>query len=178
MQQCFDFEWCQDLAAHLAHMTASTRHNHPIMLHTTGVSFNVWEIGNTRRQLTPYNMRSADGNRMYPTLPPNPVTVDIRRPLPKIATELQRRLIDPALIWFTGANAWRTQDAAEQQRLAAIRRLFIGLGGTTPTHTEQIFGYDPYWTAQISSNGSVTLQIRSIDYEQALSIIESLQKGK
>ena len=180
MQQCLDYNWCENLAAHLVDVSISTFNDHPVFVHRTGLRWNVCEIPISRRRFSIYSMMAdnSNTNRECPIRPPTSITLDSHRPLPKLAQELQRRLIDPGLLWYAGANAWRIQDAAAQQRENAIRRLFIGLGGSSPTHTDQIFGYDPCWTAQISPSGSVSLQIRSIDYEQALSIIESLQKGK
>ena len=127
MQQCIDFNWCENLAAHLPDVSIGTSYNHPIFIHRSGLRLNVHAYyPGTRRRFSIYPVLADNSSRQYPTQPPDSITLDSKRPLPKLAQELQRRLIDPALIWFTGANAWRTQDNAEQQRLHAIRGLFSG----------------------------------------------------
>lgn len=125
MQQCLDFGWCENLAAHLVDVWIDKYHDHPVFVHRgpggRGLCWNVWEItGTTRRQFSIYNVLADNSNRQYPNPPPAPVSLDSRRPLPKLAAapkgHPQRRLIDPGLIWFVGATAWRIQDAAAQQR--------------------------------------------------------------
>jgi hypothetical protein len=176
MQMDQDFGWCRQIAEHLPNVTIINHNQYPLFAHSAGLHFRAWQHG-TRRQFSILPIHALDGsNRPYPNTPPNPITVDSRRTPPRIAAEIQRRLITPGLTWCAQAHTWQAQDAAEQQRHQAIRNLLISLGGSAPSHTELIYGYAPSWTAQINTNGTVTLCLKNIGYEHALDIIEQLQK--
>ncbi|MCE7980341.1 MAG: hypothetical protein DYG89_04055 [Caldilinea sp. CFX5] len=118
------------------------------------------------------------GRDLYHIKPPS-ISVNSHRQVSEIATEFTRRLEPAALDWWTKAIAWRAQRAAHQQRTADYATMLTLIG-----HGHELSGYrypvivsygSSNWKATIHDDGTVTLELRRISFEDAAQIVESLK---
>jgi len=148
----------------------------PVLLHTTGLEVAGYVNTYTRRlHFKPHQV--SQGPDLYYVEPPS-ISVHPQRKVSKIAAEFTRRLEPAALDWWTNAVAWRAQRAAHQQRTAEYANMLTLIG-----HGHQLSGYQhpvivsygsSNWKATIHDDGTVTLELRRISFEDAAQIVESL----
>lgn len=164
--------WLETQAAELAEITIAEQHQQLHLTHRDGLQIGVHTHLN-RMIFSAINLQARDTSLTCPIKPPSPITVDPHRAIVRIAAELQRRLIAPALPWYIQATAWQDEQAALFASKQATRAAFIAAGGRPHRdYSELVNG--PHWRAQINSADTVTLNLESLPTEKALAIVQLL----
>lgn len=182
LKHLLDFTLFHNLCRHLGHPPSAAWsviavHQKPVLLHSSGLEIAGYVDTYTQRlHFKPHQVRQ--GPELYHIEPPS-ISVDARRKVSKIAGEFTRRLEPAALNWWNDAIAWRAQRAAHQQRTAdyAAMLTIIGRGHHLPSYQYPVLvSYGPHnWKATIHDDGTVTLELRRIPFEDAAHILESLR---
>jgi len=164
--------WLETLAAELPQVNVTEVHHYLRLTHQQGVTISV----NSHLQRLVFgviNLQALDTNLDCPIKPPSTITVDPHRAITRIAAELQRRLIAPALPWYVQATAWQAEQAANFAAKQTTRAAFISAGGSQHSvYSDLVIGTQ--WRAQINSADTVTLNLESLPAEKALAIVQML----
>ena len=178
LQHLLDFSFFHHLCGHLSPAwSLIAMYEKPVLLHTTGLEIAGYIDTHTHRiHFKPH--QAHQGADLYHVAPPS-ISVDPRRKPTKVAAEFTRRLEPAALAWWTAATAWRTQRAAHHARLADYATMLttIGHGQPLPNHPNPVIvSAGPHnWRATLHDDGTVTLELRRLPFEDAADILEKLR---
>lgn len=178
LHHLLDFTFFHHLCDHLSPAwSVIAMYEKPVLLHTTGLEIAGYIDTHTHRlHFKPHQVQQ--GADLYHVAPPS-ISVDPRRKVTKVAAAFTRRLEPTALAWWTAATAWRAQRAAHQARVAdhATMLTIIGHGCHLPNYSQPVLvGSGPrHWRATIHDDGTVTLELRRLPFEDAADILEKLR---
>jgi hypothetical protein len=164
--------WVSSLTVYLPGVIMQERDRIPCLVHRSGLTISL-HLEKERLRFSVQPVYATVGEKyICPDAPP-PITVDPRRAVKRIAAEVQRRLLDPALAWYPDALAWQQEREAHYQAQQATRAAFTQLGGHPHTDYSSVVT-GPSWRAQIDSAESVTLNLTSVPADKALAIVQML----
>lgn len=182
LKHLLDFTLFHNLCCHLNHSPGAAWsviaiYEKSALRHATGLEVAGYVDTYTRRlHFKPHQVRQ--GPDLYHIEPPS-ISVHPHRQVSHMAAEFIRRLEPAALDWWANAIAWRTQRSAHQQRMAeyATMLTLIAHGHHLPGYQYPVIvSYGPHnWRATIHDDGTVTLELRRLSFEDAAQIVESLQ---
>lgn len=162
--------WLETLAAELPQVNVTEAQHYLRLTHQRGLTIGIYAHGN-RLQFSAINLHALySTNTSCPIQPPPPITVDSRRAVAKLARELHRRLITPALPWYDQATTWQIEDNIRFHNEQRTRAELQAIGGCPhPNYSQVISGH--HWRAQVNSADSITLHLESLPAEKALAIV-------
>jgi hypothetical protein len=172
MQPFTNKGWLKTLAAELPQVNVTEDHHYLRLTHQQGLTISA-HSHLQRLVFGVINLQALNTSLICPIKPPSPITVDPHRAITRIAAELQRRLITPALPWYIQALQWQQENAAQFAAQQATRAAFVAAGGRPhPDYSQLVSGH--HWRAQITSADTVTLNLESLPADKALAIVQML----